>query len=392
MTFSIKKVNINNNKLTFEIKNIDVSILNSIRRIILSEIPNVAFEFEPYNIDNQKIIIDKNTCPLHNEIIQQRLSMIPLNFTTDEIIDFETDKYNFVLEKKNKTDSIIDITTEHIEIFDDKNKKYDDKFIRKIFPPNKTTKDFILITKLKPNIINKEDGNEISIKMKATKDIAKNYSGFGYVSQCSYFNIIDEKQANTVLEKKIQDGKLKGLNKEEIVELEQNFETLEKHRIFKKNEYDEPSHFEFTVESECRVKPGYLFYKAIDIIDEKLNLLIKNIYDDNIRFEKVENSKNMYNLSIDNETHTLGNLIQSLLFNNFIRENDKKDINYIGYNCPHPLENIMIIKIQFTNDITIDECRRIFIGGLGDIKKLLNSLKRDCVKQFQLKNYSKDIL
>jgi DNA-directed RNA polymerase subunit L len=392
MTFSIKKVNINNNKLTFEIKNIDVSILNSIRRIILSEIPNVAFEFEPYNIDNQKIIIDKNTCPLHNEIIQQRLSMIPLNFTTDEIIDFETDKYNFVLEKKNKTDSIIDITTEHIEIFDDKNKKYDDKFIRKIFPPNKTTKDFILITKLKPNIINKENGNEISIKMKATKDIAKNYSGFGYVSQCSYFNIIDEKQANTVLEKKIQDGKLKGLNKEEIVELEQNFETLEKHRIFKKNEYDEPSHFEFTVESECRVKPGYLFYKAIDIIDEKLNLLIKNIYDDNIRFEKVENSKNMYNLSIDNETHTLGNLIQSLLFNNFIRENDKKDINYIGYNCPHPLENIMIIKIQFTNDITIDECRRIFIGGLGDIKKLLNSLKRDCIKQFQLKNYSKDIL
>ena len=140
------------------------------------------------------------------------------------------------------------------------------------------------------------------------------------------------------------------------------------------------------------MKPGYLFYKAIDIIDEKLNLLIKNIYDDNIRFEKVENSKNMYNLSIDNETHTLGNLIQSLLFNNFIRENDKKDINYIGYNCPHPLENLMIIKIQFTNDITIDECRRIFIGGLGDIKKLLNSFKRDCIKQFQLKNYSKDIL
>jgi len=392
MTFSIKKVNINNNKLTFEIKNIDVSILNSIRRIILSEIPNVAFEFEPYNIDNQKIIIDKNTCPLHNEIIQQRLSMIPLNFTTDEIIDFETDKYNFVLKKKNKTDSIIDITTEHIEIFDDKNKKYDEKFIRKIFPSNKITKDFILITKLKPNIINKENGNEISIEMKATKDIAKNYSGFGYVSQCSYFNIIDEKQAQNVLEKKIQDGKLKGLNKEEIIELEQNFETLEKHRIFKKNEYDEPSHFEFTVESECRVKPGYLFYKAIDIIDEKLNLLIKNIYDDNIRFEKVENSKNMYNLSINNETHTLGNLIQSLLFNNFIRENDKKDINYIGYNCPHPLENVMIIKIQFTNDITIDECRTIFIGGLGDIKKLLNSLKRDCIKQFQLKNYSKDIL
>lgn len=391
MTFSINNVEIKDNRLVFKIKNIDVSILNSIRRVILSEIPNIAFEFEPYNIDNQKIIIDKNTCPLHNEIIQQRLSMIPLNFSTNEINDFETDKYNFVLEKKNKTDSIIDVTTEDILIFDENNKKYDDKFIRKIFPPNKITKDFILITKLKPNIIDKENGNEISIKMKASKDIAKNYSGFGYVSQCSYFNIIDHKHADEVLEKKLQDGRLKGLNKEELLELQQNFETLEKHRIFKKNKYNEPSHFEFTIESECKVKSGYLFYKAIDIINDKLDLLIKNIHDDNIRFEEVENSKNMYKLSIDNETHTLGNLIQSLLFNNFIRENDKNDINYIGYNCPHPLENKMIIKVKFTNDIIIDECRKIFIGGLGDIKKLLNSLQKDSIKQFELKNYSKDI-
>jgi len=391
MTFSINNVEIKDNRLVFKIKNIDVSILNSIRRVILSEIPNIAFEFEPYNIDNQKIIIDKNTCPLHNEIIQQRLSMIPLNFSTNEINDFETDKYNFVLEKKNNTDSIIDVTTEDILIFDENNKKYDDKFIRKIFPPNKITKDFILITKLKPNIIDKENGNEISIKMRASKDIAKNYSGFGYVSQCSYFNIIDHKHADEVLEKKLQDGRLKGLNKEELLELQQNFETLEKHRIFKKNKYNEPSHFEFTIESECKVKSGYLFYKAIDIINDKLDLLIKNIHDDNIRFEEVENSKNMYKLSIDNETHTLGNLIQSLLFNNFIRENDKNDINYIGYNCPHPLENKMIIKVKFTNDIIIDECRKIFIGGLGDIKKLLNSLQKDSIKQFELKNYSKDI-
>ena len=66
MTFSINNVEIKDNRLVFKIKNIDVSILNSIRRVILSEIPNIAFEFEPYNIDNQKIIIYKNTCPLHN--------------------------------------------------------------------------------------------------------------------------------------------------------------------------------------------------------------------------------------------------------------------------------------------------------------------------------------
>jgi hypothetical protein len=38
-----------NNKITFKVKDVDVSILNSIRRIILAEIENVAFEFKPFN-------------------------------------------------------------------------------------------------------------------------------------------------------------------------------------------------------------------------------------------------------------------------------------------------------------------------------------------------------
>ena len=47
-----------NNKIIFKVKDIDVSILNSIRRVILAEIDNVAFENKPYNTgDKQKIKI-----------------------------------------------------------------------------------------------------------------------------------------------------------------------------------------------------------------------------------------------------------------------------------------------------------------------------------------------
>ena len=49
------------------------------------------------------------------------------------------------------------VTTDDIQIFDDKNKKYDDKFTKRIFPKNKYSGDHILITKLKPNLINNKE-------------------------------------------------------------------------------------------------------------------------------------------------------------------------------------------------------------------------------------------
>ena len=107
---------------TFTINNINVSYANAIRRVILAEIENVAFEYKPYNSGNdQKIKILENTCPLHNEIIQQRLSMLPLNFNVNEILDFDENNYKFILTKKNETNSLMNVTTEDIQIFDSKN-------------------------------------------------------------------------------------------------------------------------------------------------------------------------------------------------------------------------------------------------------------------------------
>lgn len=370
------------NKIIFKIKDVDVSILNSIRRVILAEIDNIAFEYKPYNTgEKQKIKILENTCPLHNEIIQQRLSMLPLNFKPNEILEFDENNYKFVLTKKNTTNSLMNVTTEDIEIFDSNNKKYDDKFIRRIFPKNKYSGDYILITKLKPNLINTNDGDIINIEMTATKDKAQNYSGFGYVSQCVYYNIVDEKKAEKELKKRIEVFKKdNNPTKDELDSFITDFNNLDKARYFYKNQFDEPNYFEFSIESECYTSPEYLFYKAITILDSKLQNLITNITDDTFSFEKVKNSDNMYDLTIENEKHTLGNLIQALFYNIFIRNDEKKVINYVGYRCPHPLNNIMIIKINFTNEETNENIKKIFIDGLEEIQKQLNKLKKEWLK------------
>ncbi len=384
-----KDIQKNDNKISFIVEDIDVSILNSIRRTILSDIPNVAFDFEPYEFDNKKVDIITNTCSLHNEIILQRLSMIPLKFTENEISDFDPLKYKFKLSKTNNTNKMLNVTTGDIQIFDENNKKYPDSFIRKIFPKNKISDDFILLTKLKPNNYDKDKGDSIEINMIASKKTAKDYAGFGYVSQCVYHNIVDKDKAKQAL-KELKE-KNKNLNSKELEDLEKDFNTLDKFRHFKTNKYDEPNSFQFDIESEARVSPEYLFFKSIEIIKGRLQRLLENIIDNKITINKIKNTENLYEFIIENEGHTIGNLIQSILYNIHIRENEKKDINFIGYKCPHPLENTLIINIRFTNNINSTEVNAIFRKGITDIQDILDNINKKWIDKSKVDKNIKEI-
>lgn len=369
----------NDNKIIFNIKDTDVSIINSIRRVILSDIPNVAFDFQPYDFEQKKVNIIENTCSLHNEIILQRLSMIPLKLDENEIYNFEPSKYKFRLKKVNNTNKMMNVTTEHIDIYDENDKKYNEKFIRKIFPKNKLSGDFILITKLKPNLFDKNKGDVLEINMLASKKNANYYAGFGYVSCCVYFNVIDEKQAKEELDKILE--KNKDLSKKDIEGLEKDFNTLDKYRYFKKNEYDEPNYFEYNIESESRVSPEFLFFKAIIILKNRIEKLITNIIDDKIKIEKIKDTNNFYSFEIKNEKHTLGNLIQSLFYNKFVREEEGKIIEYIGYHCPHPLDDILILKIKFNKKIKETEINGIIIDeGLVHIQNNLDNINKKWIE------------
>ena len=55
--------------VSLQFKNFNVSLVNCIRRILLSEIPNVAFK---------KVTVNKNTTLAHNEFIKHRINLIPI--------------------------------------------------------------------------------------------------------------------------------------------------------------------------------------------------------------------------------------------------------------------------------------------------------------------------
>ena len=113
----ISEVIEDNHVLHFTLSNINVSLANALRRIILSEIPTLVFITENYNDNTCNIEI--NTSRLHNEIVKHRLSCIPIHMQVNmnsEDTDPLSGKYILEVDVKNETDNILYVTTEHFKV------------------------------------------------------------------------------------------------------------------------------------------------------------------------------------------------------------------------------------------------------------------------------------
>mmetsp|Transcript_31601 Transcript_31601/g.61672 ORF Transcript_31601/g.61672 Transcript_31601/m.61672 type:complete len:101 (-) Transcript_31601:1349-1651(-) len=61
----------------------------------------------------------------------------------------------------------------------------------------------------------------------------------------------------------------------------------------------------------------------------------------------IKKNKKIVILSFYNEDHTLGNILRSVIEGN-------PDIEFVGYNIPHPSENIMNLKISNAKSESIE--------------------------------------
>ncbi len=342
--------------LSFTLEDVDVAVVNAIRRVVLSEIPNVAFRVDMHGGPGD-VMVHKNQSSLHNEMLLHRLSLVPLCFDEDEIESFDPQKYRFVLKAKNTGSDILNVTTKDIVIYDASGKPYPASFRDKIFPKNEVTGDHVLITKLKPNLSDSTKGDEIDIEARASKDVAKTNVCWCPVSVCAFYNNVDDKLAEQGLRAFI--ARHATLDAEEA---KRRFDALERQRCFKKNQYDEPNSFTFVVESECRVRPERLFEKAVNVLIDKLKALAD-------RVEDVEIVNGVSVLDIQGENHTLGNLLQAMMYNKFVRAEGR--VESAGYYLTHPLEDRIVMKIKAGGD---DNAREILVDTCAYVQDYLKQL------------------
>lgn len=345
--------------ITFEMHDVDVAIVNSLRRTIISEIPNVAIGFDPYNPEHSDINFIKNTSSLHNEFMGHRISLIPLFLEQHEIQNYSPSNYKFEIHVKNTTNSMINVTTDDIKVFD-ANGKHIPELTTRMFPHDSITNDPILITKLKPNMYNVKEGEELHVEFYARKGIGKMHSRWFTTSTCTFSNMIDEermKEARKALKASVAD-------QNEQKKMLNAFDTLHKYRFFKTNEYDESNAFIFIIESDCKLSPRLIMKTAFDVLIRKFEELDFDI-------ETNKDVDDMFLVKIKNEDHTVGNLMTSLMYNFYVREN--KRVDYVGYYQPHPLENDIVIKIKLSHDEDvsnfINEAKTKVIETLTNLQK-----------------------
>jgi len=235
---------------------------------------------------------------------------------------------------------------------------------------------------LKPNLFDKDNGDELHLEAFASVGTAAQNAAWSPLSLFTFQNVVDDAAANIAFRKKAD-----ALPADQRDELKKQFDTLEKFRHFKKNEYGEPNEFLFKVESESHMSPEYLVFKSFSILCDMLHQLAKDIRDKvttHVEIQPIKGNHQMYNIVLHKETHTLGNVIQACLYNKYVRDEKAAELEYIGYYCPHPLEPVAIVKTKFHPMFTEESVGTWLVKALNELHNYVYRLCMEWVEFSQL--------
>lgn len=339
MNPTISNISEENNKYKFTLSGLNVSLANAIRRTILSDIPINIINTENYKDNQCNILI--NTCRLHNEILKQRLSCIPINIAE---LDLLPDKYVLEVDVQNETDHIIFVTTEDFKIKNKANGNYLTKEeLRKIYPPCSKTNNFIDFTRLRPKIGDSIPGEHIKLVAEFSVGIAKQNSMYNVVSKCAYGNTLDMIKINDFWTE--QENKLvsNGLSKKDIEFEKKNFYLLDAQRQFVQDSFD------FIIESVGIYENKEVVKKACSILNNKLSELVTAIDSDIVPIVLSETTMdNCYDVILENEDYTLGKVLEYLLYEKYY--SNEKIFSFCGFKKYHPHNTDSIIRIAYGNN------------------------------------------
>ena len=389
----------------FEIGNVNTSMVNGIRRTIISDIKTVGFRTEPYEASQVNIIA--NDTPLHNQFVLHRISLIPIHIAKPD--KFDVDDYLFIIDVVNDTNSIIDITTEDFKIKRiSTNKFLPEEEVKKFFPPDPITGDYILIDRLRPKyfVPSKTLSQEVIDEMgkvftKKTDDVmrfhiegkacisnGKENGHFCPTSCAAYINTVDNDKAKlglkNYIDKQLEIAKDTNVSAMTTEQLTRRFDLTEKARYFYTNNKDEPNVFTFKIETVGVIPPLIIFHRSIDILKEKINNFVSNLINNNEDVITINPSSQLnggYDIIIKDEDDTLGNILQThlcLLYADYTIPKEQRKLQFIGYKRPHPLENHIILALHgSSNEKMPTLITDIIKPGCQQIIKVFNKIQSE---------------
>lgn len=362
---------------------LDKSVANAIRRTLLNDIPTVAFEVD--EDVKQDITMVKNDTALHNEMMMQRIGLVPLYLNPDtflrhylfecKVIHDGSQPFQFVsandmniyplrselakqIDEMRDDSVVVDDPRVYEELLERLHTHSPDNY--DLMKPLKQAekdeilrpyefrgdKHYCLLNELKNT---NTEGTSQSLHFYGSPSVktAQDNSRYQAVSQSSYSFLPDKSVAESTLQTKMDQAQVLPEDREDYT---RKFLLAEGERYFYRDVSGEPYRYTFNVKSCHYYDSGDLVKKALEILMDScdrlkqsfLTLLQDKPDESAISVERVDEHNLRYTLY--NVGHTMGNLLQSHVARRCI---DKKSIlSVCGYKKPHPLEELIVVCVS----------------------------------------------
>ena len=334
-------------ELRFTVGKINVSLANALRRVILSDIPTFVFRTFPYS--ECKASITVNTSRLHNEILKQRLSCIPIHITDQE---FPYKDYQLEVNVVADGNEIRYVTTKDFKMKNKTNGKYlTDVKVHEIFPPNPISGDYIEFARLLPKMTEYGEGEQLVMTCDLDVGTAKEDGAYNVVSTCAYQMTMDPvkvDEAWRIKEAELVKEGVAAIGSEEMKAQRKNWVLLDAQR------YTIDDSFDFVVETVGVFTNAEIVHKAAQIMINKCTKFIRDIESgENHIIPTVSTIQNGFDIELKGEDYTLGKVLEFFLHDKHYAED--QTITYCAFRKIHPHNPDSMIRVGFAETVGVDE-------------------------------------
>ena len=353
-------------ELRFTIDKINVSLANALRRVILSDIPTLVFRVYPHSECRSTITV--NTSRIHNQILNQRLSCIPIHITD---ADFPFQDYQLEIDVVADGSEIRYITTKDFKLKNKTNSKYlTDVKVHEIFPPNATTGDFIEFARLLPKMTEYGEGERLTLTCDLDIGTAREDGAFNIVCTCAYQMTMDPTKVDEawrIKEAELVKEGVAAVGSDEMKAQRKNWALLDAQRFTKDDSFD------FVIETVGVFTNAEIVHKAAQIMINKCTKFIRDIESgENHIIPTVSTIQNGFDIELKGEDYTLGKVIEFFLHDKHYAED--QTVTYCAFRKVHPHNPDSMIRVGFAETVGVDE---------GIVAQYITTCARDAIAVFE---------
>eukprot|EP00873_Tetraselmis_striata_P033699 jgi/Tetstr1/453963/TSEL_040882.t1 len=307
-------------RLEFTVSGQDVALVSGLRRAIMTDVKIAAFRFDAVDPAAQDVRVSLNTGSLHNEIIGERVGLLPLHLDKAALLDFRPAAWRFEIDVENTGSKPLDVTTADISIVptDDAAAADAATTAARVFRADPITGRHPIVTVLMP-------GQRLALEATATLGSGHEHARFNPVAACAMFPLQDKAAVD-----KARRGR----------EDKATFDALDAKRIVLRDAAGAPAAHRFCLETQCGMSAEEVVEAGYEALASRLRALA-DATDGTARVHDVPpqtgSPPDIHSLKLSGEDHTSGALVQTKLL-------EKTD--FAGYYLPHLLERAIVVRIR----------------------------------------------